>query len=321
MNVSGDSPEYEHSPSELGDEGSPELKALPLAAARHLEDQSHAIGPLLFETLCEDQRPLLMEVACSPESLLSESVMEVTGRRLAATRCGLFNACDLSTPEGVRHVLCRIRTEGPRNVWISPPCGPYSPMQHVNQRTESQKQELQTKRREAQAIYAGTAVVVHFCKQLGIHVTVEMSERCLAWRLPLFQDLQHKHGLMSAVIKGCRVGLRDPKSGKLLQKGWRILTSHARLAQEMHLPCRCHTSYEHAKCEGGLTKLSAYYTPIMTKRVARLLQQELSEKAFLMESQGQSMLPEGFGEGEFCVCDNVTTSAFLITIIPVVLVC
>ena len=186
VNVSGDPPEYEDSPSELGDEGSPELKALPLAAARHLEDQSHAIGPLLFETLCEDQRPLLMEVACSPESLLSKSVMEVTGRRLAATRCGLFNACDLSTPEGVRHVLRRIRTEGPRNVWISPPCGPYSPMQHANQRTESQKQELQTKRREAQAIYAGTAVVVHFCKQLGIHVTVEMSERCLAWRLGVF---------------------------------------------------------------------------------------------------------------------------------------
>ena len=43
----------------------------------------------------------------------------------------------------------------------------------------------------------------------------------------------------------------------------------------------------------------------MTKRVARLLQQELSEQAFLMESQGQSMLPEGFGEGGFCVCDNV----------------
>ena len=56
------------------------------------------------------------------------------------------------------------------------------------------------------------------CTQLGIHCTVELSERSEAWRLPVFQELQYGLGYFVAVTKGCSVGLKG-KQGNLVQKG------------------------------------------------------------------------------------------------------
>ena len=155
-------------------------------------------------------------------------------------------------------------------------------------------------------IYVACCVILHVCVQKGVHVTLELAERCQAWRLPLFHGLQHKYSLFSSVTKGCRVGLRSKKDGQLMQKGWRIVTSCKRVADTLDLPCHCPRNYKHGKCEGVAAKESELYTPEFTRRACRIITQELDHASFVSEAQGQSVLPRQFGEGARCVCIAVS---------------
>ena len=213
----------------------------------------------MFEGLVKSGRLEFLEIACEPDSVLGDTFIARTGRRDSAGRCWLWSGHDLSNPEGLAMTLEQIRILKPQKVWVSPPCGPFSPMQNVNQRTPSQIRDLKAKREVAKRIYESTKEIVKTCLQLGIHVTVEVSERSEAWRLPVFQDLRFNMGLHACVAKGCVVGLRG-QDGALMQKGWRLVTSHKHLADMMHKPCRCPTNYKHAKCEGRNASLSARYT-------------------------------------------------------------
>ena len=199
-------------------------------------------------------------VCCSEACAGPHTVQRLTGNPDSAVRCAKWNSCDLSKGAGVKLLLQRLDLEEPNLVWISPPCGPFSPLQNSNARTETQRAELQIKRHEAMRIYVGVCVIIHRCIQKGIHVVLELSERCQAWRLPLFQKLQAKYKLLSAVTKGCRVGLRCSESRPLMQKGWRILTTHHRMAQVLELPCRCPKGYQHDRCEGKKASQSELYT-------------------------------------------------------------
>ena len=211
---------------------------LSLAEARSLEQQSWDIVPELFQSLVVQDRPVLLEVACESTSLLSSEVQKRMGSETAAVRASLWNGHDLSTTAGVRLTLNQVRLQRPQHVWLSPPCGPFSPLQNTNQRTESQREALHQKRQEAIRMYVGAACIVHECINLGVHVTWEMSERCEAWRLPLMQRLLNRYGLKVAVTKGCQVNLRDRPQGQFLQKGWKIATTHEQLAEHMNLPCK-----------------------------------------------------------------------------------
>ena len=158
-------------------------------------------------------------------------------------------------------------------------------------------------------VYVGTCIIFHACIQKGVHVTIEMSERCQAWRLPLFAKLRAKYSLHEAVAKGCRVGLRAGPQEPLLQQGWRILTTHQRLASEMHLPCRCAKNYVHARSEGCVTSLCEGYTSEFVRRVAQAIMQEHTMQSLWAEcheGSTRSTLPSRFGEGETCTCSEVS---------------
>ena len=279
---------------------------LSLGRARKLEEQAWSVVPDLFQSLAAEGRPVLMEVCCSPTSSLSSTIQEMTGDEGSASRCSHWNCGDLSTDKGLRHTLRRLKVENPAHVWLSPPCGPDSPLQNGNCRTPEQKAQLEEKRREAMKIYVACCVLLHVCVQKGIHVTLELAERCQAWRLPLFHNLQNKYSLYSSVTKGCRVGLRSKKDGQLLQKGWRIVTSCKRLADTLNLSCHCSRHYKHGRCEGGTAKDSELYTPEFTRRASKVILQELDHASIVSEIQGQSHLPQQFGEGVRCMCSDVS---------------
>ena len=137
---------------------------------------------------------------------------------------------------------------------------------------------------------------------MGIHVAVEVAERSEAWRLPVFQKLRFEMGLFTAVTKGCSVGLKG-NEGQLMQKG-RIVTTHSRLADMLHKPCRCHAAYKHAKCEGQNATRSAGYTPEFARLVFEGFQREGGMSRIVDECTGQSQLPEGFGLGLMCACQG-----------------
>lgn len=178
-------------------------------------------------------------------------------------------------------------------------------MQAINQRTPEQAQALERKRKVAQRQYWGASCVFQHCMQLGIHVSWEWAQKCHAWRLPVIQKLTKKYVPYFATTQGCQVNLRDPQSHQLLHKGWKVMTTHSRLAELLNMPCRCPKNYKHARCEGGLAGISAYYTPEFVKRVCHGIQVELSAAGLQRELQGSTSLLSSFGEGSYCVCQDL----------------
>ena len=274
--------------------------------ARALERQAWSVVPDLFQSLVGFKRPYLMECACEADSILSSTVQTVAKSEDAATRCALYNGCDLSSDSGVRLIMRRIDAERPQHAWLKPPSSAYSPLQHSNQMDKVQTEALKAKRREALKVFVGCTCVMHYAIQKGIHVTFELADRSDAWRLPLLNQLQHKYNLFRAVASGCACNLRDSKSGKLIQRGWRILTTHKRLAETFEAPCRCPRTYNHGRCTGKQGQGGSHYTPELSFRVARVLVQEMSHSGTLQECQGISYLCQAFGEGEFCTCGELS---------------
>ncbi|CAE7273716.1 RE1 [Symbiodinium sp. CCMP2592] len=274
--------------------------------ASQLENASWDIVPSLFQALVSYDRPLLFELGCDSDSLLTTAVQDQTGCSEAARRFSTWNGADLGSSEGIKYILGLIGTERPSVVWMATPCGPFSPWQHANCRTTEQREELQQKRKQVQKVYVGASVVYSYCMQLGIHCVWEMSEKSDAWRLPILQRLQRKFQPHVAVTHGCQVDLRGRKDGRLSKKGWRIVTSHARLAERMQRTCKCVKAYQHAKCEGEDTSGSARYTKQYAQLAAQSLVLELNHVTVHQECQGQSQLPDSFGEGLTCQCEGMT---------------
>ena len=274
-----------------------------LQASKVLEHKFQDVVPNMFESLVGQQRMDLLEVMCEPDSLLTSTFQSRTGRSDSACRCSLWCGHDLSNLGGLAVTLEQIRTLKPRHVWIAAPSGPFSPLQCINQRTPAQIQDLKAKRANATRIYESTLEIVKVCLQLGIHVSVEMSERSEAWRLPVFQRLRFHMGLHTSVVKGSSVGLRG-QDGQLMQKGWRIVTSHARLADVLHKPCRCISSYRHAKCEGSNARSSGRYTEEFCRLVFEGLKKEAELQGIVQECSGESSLQEEFGLGLRCTCEE-----------------
>ena len=176
---------------------------------------------------------------CEPDSILSATFQARTGRPDCACRCSLWCGHDLSTPGGLATTLEQVRTLKPKHVWISPPSGPFSPLQSLNQKSPSQIQDLKAKRPHAIKLYESTVEIVRVCVQLGIHVTVEMSERSEAWRLPIMQKLRFHMNLYTCVVKGCAVNLRG-RDGQLRSLGMPDLrtnsTNRAVVSQPIVMP-------------------------------------------------------------------------------------
>ena len=165
-----------------------------------------------------------------------------------------------------------------------------------------QAAELANKRKSALRQYVGASCIWQYCAQRGIHVTWELAERCQAWRLPLIQKLVRKYTPYFAVTHGCQVNLRDPKSSMFLHKEWKTMTTHQHMADMLNQRCRCPSGYKHAKCEGGVARGTAYYTPEFAKRVVTVLLQELNKTGLQQEIHRRSTLLSKFGEGTACVC-------------------
>ena len=210
---------------------------LPMPKARQLAWQAESLVTSTFESLVSHDRVQILEVACSPNSILSETMRELTGSDRTYKRCSLFNEYDLGTNQGIRKVIHEVDVENPKHVWLSPVCGPFSVMQNINQRTPEQREALQAKRQEAMKHYVGCSIIYTYCVQKGIEVTWEWSQSCQAWRLPLIQKLVEKHQPYFSIVRGCQVGLKT-EQGEVISKG-KLMTTSKLLAKRMDLPCRC----------------------------------------------------------------------------------
>ena len=281
-------------------ESSSELESLSASEARSLEWRSNRILPECMEALVQARRPVLYEVACGPQSRLSEKMQQLTGSQDSCRRFAFWNGYDVGTSVGVRGIIKEINQNRPQHVWLSLECGPFSKMQQINQRTDKQIEELKQKREACMRMYVGGLLIYMHCVQLGITVTWEWAETSDAWRLPMVQNVFAKYPPWMCIVKGCRVQLKDPKGKGLLGKGWKLATTHPGIAHQMDLPCMC--PGKHVPCQGTLTRMSAYYTEDFAKRVCRaLLHPTPSHMLFDELRFGKTTL--GFSKGHMKECN------------------
>ena len=297
----GQDPSYEPSQSTVEREQAAHLVSLKKGHARDLSSTVDRMLPDTLQSLVLPDRTVLLEVACSEDSILTKTMQDLTGRQKSAQRLSIWNHYDLSTDNGVRSVLDRIDKEKPMHVWLSMECGPYSIMQNANQRNVQQKENLEAKRREVLKQYVGGAVIMNYCIQRGTHCTWEWSQSCQAWRLPLVQQLASRYALRFAIVRGCQVNLKDSQ-GHVISKGWKLMTTHELLSRRMNLPCTCGPDVTHVPCEGQLTKRTAFYTPWFAKRVCQTILQGNTRETLFGELEGKTLEGDQFGKETFCLC-------------------
>ena len=281
---------------------SPRTEFLSEAKARRLEEQSWDLVPNLFQDLVGYKRPVLMEWHHREDNVLSPTMQDVSGKASASQSYQGWQDQSWDTDAGVRRVREIIEAEQPQHVWLSPPSEAFSPSQHVHQGTETQKQQLSTKRRDTVKLMVGVACIVHWCVQQGIHVSVEMPAKSDAWRLPVVQGLKRKYGLRFVTVQGCMVGLQNSQ-GQPVRQGWSVLTTHPRVEQMLDLPCKCNRQVKHGRTEGAHM---CSYPKALKHRIARAVLHEGTHYGVVEECQGKTSLLEAFGEGEMCTCSEVT---------------
>ncbi len=282
------------------------VKKLEPSRQRQLHVASERLIPDAFQGLISTGRPILFEVACGPDSVLTSKMQQMTGKKESARRFAYWNGYDLSTSTGVRAVLSEVDKENPQSVWLSLECGPFSKMQNVNQRTPEQREALKEKRANVIKQYVGGLLAYVHCYQKGIPVTWEWSETCDAWRLPMVQRVFERYPPMFCVVKGCRVNLRDLKTKRPLSKGWKLGTTHPRIHDRMSLPCTCQDKV-HAPCQGRMTRESAYYTDDFAKRVCRAILEEVGSRELHEELVGHAGTPHfRLGRPVECSCSEVS---------------
>lgn len=150
------------------------VKSSDPSTARKLDVMAARMGPDNFQEVVASRRPLLFEIACGPDSVLTTNMRKLTGKENSAERLSFWNGYDLTKSQGVRSVMAKIDKDQPMHVWLSLECGPFSRMQNVNQRNDRQREELAQKRVNCIRQYVGGLLIYSHCVQQGIPVTWEV---------------------------------------------------------------------------------------------------------------------------------------------------
>ena len=201
----------------------------------------------------------LMELCCPPDSRLTQTFLD-HGKQ--AIRIGL-PAIDFSHKKGLHEVLQMIDRWKPKVLWISLPCGPYSPIQELfNESTpESLAKSLERKKRAKKLIHHGIEAAEHQITRGG-EVAWEWPVNNRGWTLPrvraFFEKLAASGSDFGARVDGCAHGLKGPK-GLPVKKPWRIRTTSSTLAGALHRLCPGHE--QHEECLGGKTARDSGFYP------------------------------------------------------------
>ena len=161
---------------------------------------------------------------------------------------------DLRKPEVQEMAMAYIRREEPDLVVLAWPCGPWSPLQGLNQKTPTQRKALKAKRLESKKLLAFVRRVALYQRNSGRAVLGENPHGSRAWLQPEIQEAFM--GLPVAVCDQCQYGLRHPTNGMPLRKRTRLVGQEKVLAR-MH-KC-CPGDHEHHPIEGGFKDADGHW--------------------------------------------------------------
>ena len=217
----------------------------------------------------------LGEVFCGSHSTLTQQVRNLGGQ---AFRFGLEQG-DLSSADGRSKLFTLVATHRPKNLWISPVCKPWSAWTRLNEsRSDAHFEYYQHERQKL--LYQIALVIVLFRHQLkhASHCHMEQPKGSLLMRQPVLSEV-FRHSQV-AEFDMCRAGdLRCPQTGRHMQKGMLVTTTHEPLYQRLHGQ-KCHHGHEHQPIEGSIaskhgpilrSEFSENYPRKFSRMVAKVL--------------------------------------------------
>lgn len=222
----------------------------------------------------------LIEVCCPPGSSLSAKVEQMGGRAVRVTEKNM----NLNTVTGMEQTISLVRTERPRWLWISLPCGASSPIQGLNELDEeSWRKSQERKRRSRKLIRRAINVLRVHVFENGGEFGWEWPDNNFAWQwkevLDFMKEVHEKKGIYKTILHGCQVGVKNA-DGQPVKKPWRIHTTDRDMAAVLNLMCP--GGHQHAPCLGGQTaKMSGFYPPRMVSLISRQIMKKLPTQTSL----------------------------------------
>ncbi|CAK0907600.1 unnamed protein product, partial [Prorocentrum cordatum] len=162
----------------------------------------------------------------------------------------------------------------------TPPCGPWSIMQNVNQRDDRQRQNLRRKRLKSQRIFENNKrLIEHQVLNLNGSALAEQPHNSRSRQKTCWKDL-HKILPYEVIVDGCACGLRAPDTGELMKKRWKFLTNDKRIWVALQ-PLQCRGGHYHEEIESSLrTEASGYYPKMLRRRILRALTKSQNKNYF-----------------------------------------
>jgi hypothetical protein len=195
-----------------------------------------------WNQVCDYGRVDFVEVCCTFESPMSAAANE---SGFSTMRLGLWNGFDLSRPRGVEKALQWVDYHKPRRAWGSPPCTPWSKAQNWNIGTEEKRAALVEKRRWGRKVIRGTLKVLLRDIQWGGNAYFEQPDGAASWFLDEVINFTRQCETCCRT-PGCCWGFREPSSGLLMGKFWRVASTEAHGLAPIENR-KCDGYHEHAK--------------------------------------------------------------------------
>ena len=222
-------------------------------------------------TTFSSNRVDLVEVCCGPNSLLSQVVEQFGG---TSERIGLFNGFDMSTSKGLEKARRLVAQRRPRWLWFALPCGPTSPIQHLNELTpEGLARSLKRKQKSRKTCRNCVKLAEEHVLEGG-DIGWEWPRNNEAWYFPevkrFMKFLEARDLYFPARLDGCMVGMVAPDCGVPMRKPWRIVSTRKDLSSRLDL--QCDKQHDHVECMGhDRAAHSAFYTPKMCRLITKVV--------------------------------------------------
>lgn len=142
--------------------------------------------------------------------------------------------------------LKKIAKEKPYCVMLAFPCGPFSPLQRLNQRCP---ERAAIRRKEGRVLMDFALEVAKLQMSAGRHCILENPKPSEAWKEPSMQQFLEEYNVFVASFDQCRFGLRSI-DGLLHRKPTTIASSGSKVVQELEDRV-CTRDHVHAPVLGG----------------------------------------------------------------------
>ena len=227
----------------------------------------------------------LLEVYAYPNSRLTEIALE---NNMRARRFSKEDG-DLSTHEGRVQLIALILREQPKDVWMSPECGPWCAWNRFNeQRSITSMNKIQTSQQEARVHLFLCNLVCKIQRSLQSHFHMENPLTSSAWKQPELQDVMQM--TLSIQLDQCMFGLRHPESNDPMQKRTRLQSTSYEMFYQLDSRL-CKHQHKHAQIAGqchwkghsiAVSKFAGFYPRQFAKAIIRTIQDNKKHKPFYL---------------------------------------